>query len=60
MSYALLMHYFKTLEYLLRNISDGLLRQRRAHMPGEVALLEVFHCNIQSLRLLEPSQELNK
>ena len=55
MSYALLMHYFETFEDLLGNISDGSLRQRGTDVLGKIALLEIFHCNIQSLWVLEPS-----
>ena len=29
-------------------------------MLGEIAFLEIFHCNIHSLVILEPSQELHK
>jgi len=49
------MHYFETFEYLLRNGLNGLLGQRRAEIPGEIAFWEVFHCNIESFGGFEPS-----
>jgi len=60
MSYPLLMHHLETFEYLLGNILNGFLWQRGTDVSGKVAFLEIFHCNIQSLGLLEPSKELHK
>ena len=56
-SYSLLVHYFETLGCLLRNILGGLLLQPGTYVLGEIASLETFHYNIQSLGLLEPSRE---
>ena len=55
MSYPLLMHHLETLEYLFGNILNGPLWQRRTDMLGKIASLEILHCNIQRLGVLEPS-----
>jgi len=60
MSYPLLMHHLETFEYLLGNISNGSLWQWGVHVVGKVAFFEIFHWNIQSLGVLEPSKELHK
>ena len=60
MSYPLLMHHFKALEDLLRNMLNGFWWQWKADMLAKISLFEIFHCNVESLELLEPSQELNE
>jgi hypothetical protein len=60
MSYPLLMHHLETFEYLLANILNGSCGSGVPMMLGKIAFLEIFHCNIQSLGVLEPSKELHK